>query len=66
VDDIDILRLENKALRFQNQQLQKTVNEMFLKERQLADELHFLRRFRQLVERGAQIVGKLPASLFTT
>ncbi len=64
MDDIELLKLENKALRFQNETLKETLSKHLILEERMLDELHVLRRFRQLVERGAEIVKRLPASLF--
>lgn len=49
MDDIELLMLENKALRFQIQALQ--------------DEVKILRRFRQLVARASEIVKGIPTAL---
>lgn len=65
MDDIELLKLENKGLRLQNEYLQGAVNELMAHERKVEDELHILRRFRMLVERGADLVKVLPKHLFT-
>ena len=52
-DRLEIVELENKALRIQNSKQ----SEMLL---HLQDELSFHKRFRQLVERAATIVGNIP------
>ena len=49
MDDIEILMLENKALRIQNQALQ--------------DEVKILRRFCTLVGRAAEIVKAVPTAV---
>lgn len=49
MDDIEVLTLENKALRIQIQALQ--------------DEVKILRRFRQLVSRASEIVKGVPTAL---
>lgn len=49
MEDIEILKLENKALRIQNQALQ--------------DEVKILRRFRTLVGRAAEIVKGIPTAI---
>jgi hypothetical protein len=45
MDDIELLKLENKGLRLQNENLQ--------------DELRILRRYRQLIERSTQIAAAM-------
>lgn len=50
---MDTTELENKALRFQCLQQAQMIAA-------LEDELHFLKRFRQLVERAAAIVDNIP------
>ena len=49
MDDIEVLRLELKAMRIKNQALE--------------DEVRILRRFRQLVGRASEIVEHVPTAL---
>jgi len=46
MDDIEVLKLENKGLRVQNQAL--------------IDEIRILRRYRQIIERSSAIVDNIP------
>jgi len=46
MDDIGLLQLENKGLRFQNEAL--------------ADEIRILRRYKQIIERSTAIVDNIP------
>jgi len=52
-EKMDTTEFENKALRFQCLQQAQMITA-------LKDEIHFLKRFRQLVERAAEIVGNIP------
>lgn len=51
-DDVEILQLENKGLRFQNEVQQQKL-------RDAARELHYLRRFKNLIDRAGAILDKL-------
>lgn len=52
MDDIELLKLENKGLRAQN--------------KGLIDEIRVLRRYRQIVERSSAIVDNMPSAAAVT
>ena len=52
MDDIELLKLENKGLRAQN--------------KGLIDEVRVLRRYRQIIERSSAIVDNMPSAAAVT
>jgi hypothetical protein len=52
MDDIEMLKLENKGLRAQN--------------KALIDEVRILRRYRQIIERSSAIVDNMPSAAAVT
>lgn len=52
MDDIEMLKLENKGLRAQN--------------KALVDEVRILRRYRQIIERSSAIVDNMPSAAAVT
>lgn len=59
MDDIEILKLENKALRLRIESLVQTCEHLGAANVKLNDEVQILRRYAKLIKRSTEIVQKV-------